>query len=311
VAAGGVVQVLGATQRRTLGKRRSRWLVARLAVTVVLAALLANAAAMALEHYLTGLVLNQVTERALDHVDVGVLPHVDDADFEPPYTPDKLDDIDSRLDPLLARARQGGSGIIRLTVNGRDGTILYSDLAGLRGKVVSPVTDELARSALGGTPSAALVSVLGGLTTADLVDHYNSALEADVPVVMNGAVVGVYELYQDPAPLYALRPFIWALGLATGVIFLALMRVAPRLVQHPVPARAGQQRRPTSDSDLTRREIQVLQLLAQGGTYRTIGEQLVISEETVRTHVKSILHKLGEPNRANAVTAARKAGLVT
>ena len=49
--------------------------------------------------------------------------------------------------------------------------------------------------------------------------------------------------------------------------------------------------------NLTRREMQVLRLLARDHTYRSIADELVVSEETVRTHVKSILHKLKQPDR--------------
>lgn len=61
---------------------------------------------------------------------------------------------------------------------------------------------------------------------------------------------------------------------------------------------------------LTPRECQVLQLMATSATYREIASQLVISEETVRTHTKSILTKLGQPNRTLAVLVALKEGLV-
>ncbi len=61
---------------------------------------------------------------------------------------------------------------------------------------------------------------------------------------------------------------------------------------------------------LTPRECQVLQLMATSATYREIAAQLVISEETVRSHTKSILTKLGQPNRTLAVLVALKEGLV-
>ncbi|MFQ5409158.1 MAG: response regulator [Anaerolineales bacterium] len=63
--------------------------------------------------------------------------------------------------------------------------------------------------------------------------------------------------------------------------------------------------------DLSRREMDVLRLLASAATYREIGEQLYITEETVRSHVKRILAKLGQPNRTQAVVAALRAGLIT
>lgn len=62
---------------------------------------------------------------------------------------------------------------------------------------------------------------------------------------------------------------------------------------------------------LTPRECQVLQLMATSATYREIATHLVISEETVRSHTKSILTKLGQPNRTLAVLVALKEGLVS
>lgn len=73
------------------------------------------------------------------------------------------------------------------------------------------------------------------------------------------------------------------------------------------------QREPGSSAapvTLSPREVEVLALMATSATYREIGAQLFISEETVRTHVKRILTKLGQPNRTQAVIAAMRLGLL-
>jgi len=62
---------------------------------------------------------------------------------------------------------------------------------------------------------------------------------------------------------------------------------------------------------LSPREMDVLRLLITPATYRQIGVQLSISEETVRSHVKSILMKLNQPNRTQAVIAALRAELIS
>jgi DNA-binding NarL/FixJ family response regulator len=54
------------------------------------------------------------------------------------------------------------------------------------------------------------------------------------------------------------------------------------------------------DNRLTRREWDVLSRIAEGKTNRTVAEELCISVETVRSHVSSILAKLGTPNRSAA-----------
>ena len=59
--------------------------------------------------------------------------------------------------------------------------------------------------------------------------------------------------------------------------------------------------RSPADSGLTRREIDVLQLMATGETNASIAVRLFISEGTVKSHVKHILRKLGAANRAEAV----------
>ena len=306
--AGGGGLTLGVRHRRT----EPGWGVRSVAVsaTAALAAvLLAIGIEGTVDHYLSRILLSQVAARAIDHVEVGVAPHVSPLDFQPPYTTDKLNDIDTRVDVILARAREDGSGIIRVNLFARDGTVLYSDLASLRGRMISPLTDTLVRGALAGSPGAALVS-LDNPETDDLLADYGSALEASAPLILNGEVVGVYELFQDPAPINALRPLVWGTAAMLAVAFFVLVRVAPRQLLRLRTTPAPTPRR-LVESNLTRREIQVLDLLAQGCTYRSIGDRLVISEETVRTHVKSILHKFGEPNRAGAVAAARRAGLLT
>ncbi|HEY6776816.1 MAG TPA: LuxR C-terminal-related transcriptional regulator [Thermoleophilaceae bacterium] len=53
---------------------------------------------------------------------------------------------------------------------------------------------------------------------------------------------------------------------------------------------------------LTRREREVLTMLAEGETNARIAQRLVVTEETVKTHVKHILRKLGARNRSQAVS---------
>jgi DNA-binding CsgD family transcriptional regulator/GAF domain-containing protein len=56
------------------------------------------------------------------------------------------------------------------------------------------------------------------------------------------------------------------------------------------------------EAALTRREVEVLRRMAEGDTNARIARRLVISEGTVKTHVKHILRKLGASNRAEAVS---------
>ena len=61
---------------------------------------------------------------------------------------------------------------------------------------------------------------------------------------------------------------------------------------------------------LTPRELEVLEWMSTPNTYKQIAGHLSISEETVRSHAKSILEKMKQPNRSQAVLAAIKSGVL-
>ena len=65
---------------------------------------------------------------------------------------------------------------------------------------------------------------------------------------------------------------------------------------------------PEPGLDLSAREREVLLLVARGRTNREIAGELVISEETVKSHVGSILSKLGLSSRAGAALVALRRG---
>jgi DNA-binding NarL/FixJ family response regulator len=90
-----------------------------------------------------------------------------------------------------------------------------------------------------------------------------------------------------------------AAGLVTLDEGLAEWVLRPR----PTPA-------PFLAEPLTSREVEVVQLLAEGLTNRRIGERLGISEHTAKFHVNAILGKLGASSRSEAVAQAARLGLV-
>jgi DNA-binding NarL/FixJ family response regulator len=69
---------------------------------------------------------------------------------------------------------------------------------------------------------------------------------------------------------------------------------------------AGQ---PPAFPELTEREREILELIAQGHRNPAIAKRLVLSPNTVRNHVSSILAKLQVADRAQVIIRAREAGL--
>jgi len=66
-----------------------------------------------------------------------------------------------------------------------------------------------------------------------------------------------------------------------------------------------------ADDLLTEREIDVLQLVAAGRSNKIVADELSISEETVKSHMKSIMSKLAANDRTHAVTIAMKRGILS
>ncbi len=87
--------------------------------------------------------------------------------------------------------------------------------------------------------------------------------------------------------------------------------IAPSLVRTIVEqARSSPKHRPVPGiDDLTAREREVLEHLAAGMSNAEIGEQLYLSEATVKTHLSRVLAKLGVRDRVQAVIAAFAAGV--
>lgn len=95
---------------------------------------------------------------------------------------------------------------------------------------------------------------------------------------------------------------------------LASLRAAARgqsMLDPTVASAVLQEFTRKSSNELTARELEVLRQLALGRTNREIAEQLIVGEETVKTHVGNILVKLHLNHRMQAVIYALKSGLVS
>jgi DNA-binding NarL/FixJ family response regulator len=92
---------------------------------------------------------------------------------------------------------------------------------------------------------------------------------------------------------------------ATGDLLKATQAalVHERFVDPAVPPRA-------SRGKLTRRQREILQLISDGGSTTAAAKQLDLSEETVKTHTKNALARLGARNRTHAVAIALRESLI-
>lgn len=111
--------------------------------------------------------------------------------------------------------------------------------------------------------------------------------------------------FGDPGPL--LEASLRALGVEAGAA--ALPRREGEAAR-PAGGDPSAPERAADDDELTRRETEVLTLVAGGLSDREIADRLVLSPHTVHRHVANVRTKLGLPTRAAAVAAATKRGLL-
>jgi DNA-binding NarL/FixJ family response regulator len=91
--------------------------------------------------------------------------------------------------------------------------------------------------------------------------------------------------------------------------------IAPSITRRLVEQFAFNEPRPASErspqlAELTAREVEVLALIARGLSNAEIAEELVLGQNTIKTHVGRVLFKLGLRDRAQAVVVAYESGLV-
>lgn len=139
---------------------------------------------------------------------------------------------------------------------------------------------------------------------------FSAMLDLDPPVIVLGndqdriaeavasGVRGALPRGTDAAPLAA----------AVQAVSEGLIVLDPAFAPVVVPTHG--QAPDLGADELTRREVDVLQLLAEGLANKQIAQRLGISEHTVKFHVDSILGKLGAHSRTEAVTRAARLGLI-
>jgi DNA-binding NarL/FixJ family response regulator len=133
------------------------------------------------------------------------------------------------------------------------------------------------------------------LTTFDLNEYVYDALRAGASGF----------LLKDVLP----EELVAAVRVVAGGEALIAPAITKRLIEQFARA-APPSARPAGLEDLTPREVEVLTLIARGLSNGEIAEELVLSQATVKTHVKHVLAKLAVRDRVQAVVLAYEAGLV-
>ena len=134
------------------------------------------------------------------------------------------------------------------------------------------------------------------LTTFDLDEYVYDALQA-----------GASGFLLKDVPAESLFEAVRVVAAGDALLAPAITR---RLIAEFARLRPRQQPQPEALGALTARETEILGLVAEGLSNREIADRLVLSDETVKTHVSHVLRKLGLRDRAQAVVTAYESGLV-
>ena len=198
--------------------------------------------------------------------------------------------LETRQDLQVVGEAQDGRQAVRLAAQTRPDVILMD--------VRMPNLDgvEATRQIVAaGSPARILV-----LTTYDLDDYVYAAIRA-------GASGFLLKDVQPDQLAEAIRVIAAGDALLAPSVTRRLLGQFARTLPGPRASRASR----ASLSALTERETEVLRLLAAGLSNAELAGRLYISEATVKSHVSSLLRKLGLRDRVQAVILAYDTGLVT
>jgi DNA-binding NarL/FixJ family response regulator len=190
--------------------------------------------------------------------------------------------VETRADLEVVGEAENGEEAVRLAAELLPDVILLD--------IRMPVLDGIEatrRIVASGSPARILV-----LTTFDLDEYVYAAIRAGASGF----------LLKDVRPLDLVD--------AIRLVAAGNALLGPTVTQRLLEQFAESEPTPTSLDSLTDREQEILALVARGRSNAEIAADLVVSETTVKTHVSSILRKLGVRDRVQAVIAAYDAGLV-
>jgi LuxR family maltose regulon positive regulatory protein len=148
---------------------------------------------------------------------------------------------------------------------------------------------------------------------------HDAAAEVFRPVLEEGSREGFMRIVIDEGPLAAgpINMVLQRLKAAPADADPILLEYAQRLLDALGPNALAVEMTPSASREvpwqvepLTQKEMRVLKLLAEGYSNSAMSEKLFVSDSTVRTHLRNINMKLSAQNRTQAVSLARRYGLI-
>ncbi len=194
--------------------------------------------------------------------------------------------LGSKRDIEVVGEAENGAEAVALAERRRPDVILMD----IRMPVLDGV-EATRRLVAAGTPARILV-----LTTFDLDEYVHAAIRAGASGF----------LLKDVTPANLLE----AIRIVAGGDALLAPSVTRRLLERFATTLPTGEDSSAALAELTSRETEVLRLLAGGMSNAEIASELVVSEATVKTHISSMLRKLGLRDRVQAVIVAYETGLV-
>jgi DNA-binding NarL/FixJ family response regulator len=194
--------------------------------------------------------------------------------------------LGSKRDIEVVGEAENGADAVTLAERRRPDVILMD----IRMPVLDGV-EATRRLVAAGTSARILV-----LTTFDLDEYVHAAIRAGASGF----------LLKDVTPAKLLE----AIRIVAGGDALLAPSVTRRLLERFATTLPPDEDSSDALAELTSRETEVLRLLASGMSNAEIASELVVSEATVKTHISSMLRKLGLRDRVQAVIVAYESGLV-
>jgi DNA-binding NarL/FixJ family response regulator len=195
--------------------------------------------------------------------------------------------LDTQPDVTVVASAADGAEALRLSVEHQPDVVLMD--------VRMPVMDgiEATRQICAANGDCPRILIL---TTFDLDEYVYDALQA-----------GASGFLLKDVPAETLFEAVRVIAAGEALLAPAITR---RLIAEFARLRPRPHATPNGLGALTQRETEILGLVAEGLSNREIALRLVLSDETVKTHVSHVLRKLGLRDRAQAVVVAYESGLV-